>query len=157
MKVGLVSSKGGHLGQIKIIFTKEVIGKNEAVLITESEKKIKKEEKSFLGKFRTYYFKKDNLSFNPIEYLIATINLIRLYRKENISLIVTNGAQISIPAVIGAKLIGIKSIFIDTIIRVKTPNWSARFCYYFSDVFIVQHKSMMGKYGKKAIYRGGVL
>src|SRR3990167_4643372 len=134
MKVGLVSSKGGHLGQIKIIFTKEVIGKNEAVLITESEKKIKKEEKSFLGKFRTYYF-----------------------RKENISLIVTNGAQISIPAVIGAKLIGIKSIFIDTIIRVKTPNWSARFCYYFSDVFIVQHKSMMGKYGKKAIYRGGVL
>ena len=59
--IALVTSKGGHLGQIKLIFTKEVIGNNHAILITESEEKSKiknkSEEKSFLGEFKTYFFR----------------------------------------------------------------------------------------------------
>ncbi len=160
MKIALIASQGGHLGQIHIIFTKKVLGKHGAVLITEHqdvEKQGAFKEKSFLGKYRTYYFKKDHLGFNPFAYLSTIITLRRIFKKENVKCLVTNGAQISIPAVIAGKLSGVKTIFIDTVIRVKTPNWSARASYFFSDIFLVQHLDMMKKYGKRARHEGGVL
>jgi UDP-N-acetylglucosamine:LPS N-acetylglucosamine transferase len=160
MKIAFISSKGGHLGQIKLIFTQEVIGSNTAVLITETEddSKIGYENNSFLKKYKTYYFKKDKLlKIDPFNYLSATINLAKILKNEKIDLVVTNGAQISIPAVIAARFLGIKSIFIDTVIRVKTPNWSARACYPFVDKFFVQHKNMEKVYGRKAKYIGGII
>lgn len=159
MNITFVSSQGGHSGQIKIIFTNEVIGDNNAVLITERPKaKGHWKDKSFNGKFRTYFFEKDILlKLNPFSYLSAMIKLMKIFRDEKTEVVVTNGAQLSIPALIGAKLMGIKTVFIDTVIRVKTPNWSAKACYYFSDIFLVQHEEMIKKYGKNAIYAGGIL
>jgi len=160
MKIALIASQGGHLGQIHIIFTKKVLEKNDVILITEHQDAKKQgtfEEKTFLGKYRTYYFEKDRLRFNPFDYLSAIIRLRKIFKKERIKCIVTNGAQLSIPAVIAGKLLGVKTIFIDTVIRVKTPDWSARASYFFSDIFLVQHPSMAKKYGKRARYEGGIL
>lgn len=158
LNIAFISSQGGHSGQMKIIFTREVIGKNNAVFITESQNPKAPEFNSFQKKYKTYYFRKDYLLVpNPIRYIKYFFQIRNLLKKENINLIVTNGAQISIPSVIAAKSLGIKTIFIDTFIRVKTPNWSARFCYFFSDIFLVQHESMREKYGKKSIFKGSVL
>ena len=158
MNIAFVSSKGGHLGQIKLIFTNAVIGKHNAILVTEtSDKDLSTKEKFFNNKYKTYFFKKDYLGVHRLRYLMTMRRLMRIFRKEKIDLVVTNGAHLSIPAVIGAKLMGIKTLFIDTVIRVKTPNWSERASYPFSDIFLVQHKSMAVKYGKKAEYVGGVL
>ncbi len=157
MKLAFITSQGGHLGQIKIIFTKEVIGNNKAILITESEKGKHKKETYFQKLYPTYFFEKDVLRFNPITYLKTLIALKKIFLEERVDMIITNGAQLSIPAVLAARLLGKKVIFIDTIVRTVTPNWSARFCYFFSTLFIVQHKSMAKKYGKRAIYRGGIL
>ena len=158
MNIAFVSSQGGHSGQIKLIFNNEVIGDNGAIFVTETPDKDRRpKEKSFNQRFTTYLFKKDNLSFNPFKYLFTMMALMKLFKKEKINLIVTNGAQLSIPAVIAGKLMGIKTIFIDTVIRVETPNWSARACYFFSDIFLVQHKNMMKKYGRRAIFRGGIV
>ena len=158
MKIAFVASKGGHLGQIKIIFTNEVIGKNEAILVTESsERDLRAKEGYFNGKYRTYFFRKDYLGLNPFRYLSAILQLRTLFMKEKIDIVVTNGAQISIPAVIAARLLRIKSIFIDTIVRVKSPNWSARACYMFSNKFVVQHRNMIKKYGNKSEYWGSII
>ncbi len=158
MNIAFIASQGGHSGQIHIIFTEEVIGRNRPILITEHpELAGTKKDKSFLKKYPVYYFRKDYLGFNPFRYLVAFLKLRDIFKKERISLMVTNGAQISIPAVIAAKTLKIKTIFIDTVIRVKTPNWSARACYFFSDIFLVQHRNMIKKYGKKARYEGGIL
>ena len=161
MKIAFVASQGGHLGQIKIIFTDNVLKNHSAILVTETEDAKKQgtfKEKSFLGKYRTYYFKKDILLIiNPINYIKTALRLKKIFKKEKIECIITNGAQISIPAVIAGKILGIKTIFLDTVIRVKTPNWSARASYIFSDIFLVQHREMAEKYGKKAKYPGGIL
>lgn len=97
------------------------------------------------------------LNFNPFEYLKRFFQLRTLFIRKKVECLVTNGAQLSIPAVMAARSLGIYSIFIDTFIRVKTPNWSARFCYWFVDRFIVQHETMKAKYGKKAEFQGSVL
>lgn len=159
MNIALVSSQGGHSGQMKIIFKDEVLKGNNAIFITEKPgKKVFSEENAFNGKFRTYYFPKDILLFpEPFRYIKTMFQLIKIFKKEKIDLIITNGAQISIPAVIGAKLLGIKTIFMETVIRVKTTTWSAKVCYPFVDKFIVQHPWMAEKYGKKAEYHGGIL
>ena len=155
--IAIITSQGGHLGQMKLLFSQEVIRLDNCILITEDlNPKVK--TKSFLGKYTTYYFKKDILlKPNPFTYLKTLFNLINILRKEKIDIIFTNGAQISIPAVIACKILGIKSIFIDTVIRVKTPNWSAHAYYPFANEFWVQHQNMAKKYGRKAKYVGGIV
>jgi UDP-N-acetylglucosamine:LPS N-acetylglucosamine transferase len=158
MNIAFVSSKGGHLGQIKIIFTPEVIGDRKAILITEESGKAGVvKEKNFHNRYRTYLFGKDVLGVNPFRYLATMFRLMKIYRKEKIDLVVTNGAQISIPGVIAARLMGIRTLFIDTVVRVKSANWSARASYFFSDIFMVQHANMCKPYGKRAIFRGSIL
>ncbi len=157
MNIAFVSSKGGHLGQIGLIFTKEVIGENNAILITESSDSLLTKEKYFNEKYRTYFFRKDYLGINAFRYLATLFKIIKIFRKEKIQVVITNGAQISIPAIMACKILRVKSIFIDTIVRVKTPNWSARACYLLTDRFIVQHKSMMKRYGKKSEYWGSII
>lgn len=160
MNIALIASQGGHSGQMKIIFTPEVIGRNKIIFITEKEGQndsVTMKEKYFLDKYMAYLFRKDYLSFYPLRYLRTIFYLRKIFEREKIDLIITNGAQISIPAVIAGKLSGIKTLFIDTVIRVKTPNWSARASYFFSDIFLVQHPNMARKYGRKAKYVGGIL
>lgn len=159
MKIAFVSSQGGHSGQIKLLFDKEVIGNNGAIFITETPKEDRTpKENSFKDKFTTYFFKKDYLlNINPYRYLKTLFELIKIFRKEKIDVIVTNGAQLSIPAVIGAKLLGKKVIFLETFIRVKTTTWSAKVCYPLSDIFLVQHPEMIKLYGPKAQFRGCII
>lgn len=159
MTVALLSSQGGHSGQMRILFTPQVLGNREAIFITESESvPYTVKAKGFQDRYKTYYFQKDVLlRLNPFAYVQSVVDLYNVFKKENIHLVITNGAQISITGAIAAKLLGIPVVFIDTVVRVKTPNWSARVCYWLSDTFIVQHASMAAKYGKKAIYRGEIL
>lgn len=157
MNIAFVSSLGGHSGQIKIIFTPEVIGNNNAILITESSDSLKTQEKYFHSKYRTYFFKKDYLGANPFKHLSTLFKIKRILKDEEIDILITNGAQISLPALIAAKILGIKTLFIETIIRNKTTTWSAKLSYPFSDTFLVQHPNMIKKYGSKVQYVGGIL
>jgi UDP-N-acetylglucosamine:LPS N-acetylglucosamine transferase len=160
MKIAFVSSQGGHSGQIQILFTPKTTGKHKAVFITENPKvksRYTSKEKSFQKKWKTYFFRKDYLQLYPWRYVQEFFQLREIFKREGIDCIVTNGAQISIPACLAARSLRIYTIFIDTVIRVKTPNWSARACYYISNLFLVQHPNMARKYGKKARYEGGIL
>lgn len=159
MTIALVSSQGGHAGQMRLLFTPDVLGSHKAIFITESESAPRTmKRKGFQQKYPAYYLEKDHLlTLNPIAYLKSVRDLYRLFKRHAISLVVTNGAQLSITAAIAARLQNIPLVFIDTVVRVKTPNWSARVCYYFADMFIVQHASMRAAYGRRALYPGEIL
>lgn len=158
MNIALVSSQGGHSGQMGIIFTPAVLGNHKTIFVTETPNADRKtKEHYFQQKYRTYFFEKDVLRVNPITYATTLWRLLSIFKKERTDVLITNGAQLSIPAVVAARLLGIHVIFLDTFIRVKTPNWSARFCYFFSHEFLVQHKNMAAKYGRRARFEGSVL
>lgn len=148
MKIALVASAGGHLAQIEKIFTKEVIGNNEYILITERNPKSEKMKNVILF---------DYLKLNPLKNFIAMLKLRKIFIRENIKMVITTGADLGTMAMIAGKMLGIKTVFIETIIRVKTPTLTGRVAYPFSDIFLVQHKGMEKLIGKKAIYRGGIL
>ncbi len=159
MTIALVSSQGGHSGQMRILFTPSVLENHRAIFITESESApMTVRDKGFQGKYATYYLEKDVLlQLNPVAYIKSVMDLYNVFKREKVHLVITNGAQISITAGIAARILGIPLVFIDTVVRVKTPDWSARVCYFLSDVFIVQHASMARRYGRRVIYRGEIL
>jgi beta-1,4-N-acetylglucosaminyltransferase len=148
MKIALVCSAGGHLTQIQKIFTKEVLGENEYLLVTERNPKSEKIENAVLL---------DYLKLDPIKNFFATIKLFKLFRKEKIKMVITTGADIGVAAMLAGKLLRIKTVFIETVIRVKTPTLTGRMAYPFCDVFLVQHKGLEKMIGKRAVYKGGIL
>ncbi|MDP1695953.1 MAG: PssD/Cps14F family polysaccharide biosynthesis glycosyltransferase [archaeon] len=149
MKIAFAASAGGHLTQIETIFTKRVIGDNKFIMLTEKNSKTEKLP------YKTYFF--EQLNKNPLKYFLALIRCIKILKKEKIKLVITTGAEIGLVSMIAGKLLGIKTIFIETIIRVKNPTLSGRLSYPFSDIFLVQNKGMEKHYGKRAKYVGGII
>ena len=77
--------------------------------------------------------------------------------KERPDWVVTTGAECGTAAVIAGKLLGCKTMFIETASRYRTKTMSAKICYPLVDKFFVQHEEALAVFGKKAEYIGGVL
>lgn len=92
-----------------------------------------------------------------IKLLSCVPALFKIIKRERPNLVVSTGGQIAIPVFYIAKLFGSKTIFIETWTRVYSPTLTGRLVYPLSDVFLVQWKELLKKYGKKAKYVGGVV
>lgn len=67
----------------------------------------------------------------------------------------STGAMIAYPALVLAKLMGIKTIFVECMFNVYDTTLTARLSYPFVDLFIVQWEELLKIY-PKAVYRGRV-
>ena len=98
-----------------------------------------------------------NIGKNPLIMASASLSILRVLLKEKPKLIVSTGSEIAIPAFYLARLLGIKTIFIETWTRVIQPSGTGRLVYPVSDIFLVQWERLLGKYGKKAKYEGAIV
>lgn len=149
MKIIFAGSAGGHITELFAILNKDVLGDSEIIVFTE------KTERTIKFKNKKYFFMP--MGYNPFLYVPSLIKSIFILKKEKIDLVVTNGAEIGVPSVIAAKILGIKSIFIDISAAASVPHLAGKFCYPFVDYFLIQYPDMKKHYGKKAIYAGGIL
>jgi UDP-N-acetylglucosamine:LPS N-acetylglucosamine transferase len=99
----------------------------------------------------------DNLGENPLKLLSSLPRIFRILHKERPHVIVSTGAEIAIPVFYTAKLLRIKTIFIESWCRVNKPSIAGKIVYPIADVFFVQWKQLLKKYGKKAKYEGAVI
>lgn len=83
----------------------------------------------------------------------ATWDAGRILWKSNPHAIISAGPSMAIPLFWMAKLWGVKTIFIESWVRVKHKSLSGRFVYPVSDLFFVQWPSMKKVY-KRALYAG---
>ncbi len=104
---------------------------------------------------RTYTF--DNLTKYPYKVILHLMKMIKILIDERPDWVISDGAEIAIPVFVAAKLLRIKTIFIESICRVNQPSFTGRLVYPISDVFFVQWSSLLSKYGSKARYEGGVI
>ncbi len=88
--------------------------------------------------------------------LFATCNQTQKQNTEKPNVIISTGSNITIPIFILGKLLGCKTIYIECSAQVRTPSLSGKICYLFADLFIVQWKYLLNRYGNKAVY-GGLL
>ena len=146
MKICLVCSHGGHLAEI--LRLQEAFEGHDTFFITYDSARTRELERKHLLR---------NIGINPLLMACAFIATFRILLKEKPKLIISTGAEIAIPAFYLAKLLGIKTIFIESWTRVLQPTGTGRIIYPVSDVFLVQWERLLTRYGKKAKYEGAIV
>ncbi len=149
MKIAFATPGGGHLTELQKIFSREVIKNNHIVYITEKTSRTEK------LKEKKYFFKK--LENNPLDYFPALIKGLLILKKEKVNFVITTGGEIALPSIIAGWILGLKTIFIESITRVEMPSLAGKLCYPFSKIFLVQNPETLPYYGRKTKYFGGIV
>jgi len=147
MKIALVCNLGGHLTQM--FFLLEAFENHEIFFVTNNDPRIKQ------IKYKKFIVEHINLSL--LKMIKAFIKTFKILLNEKPDYIISTGAEIAIPFCILGKIIGIKTIYIESWSRVKNPSKTGKILYYIADIFLVQWPDLLKEYGKKARYEGGVV
>jgi beta-1,4-N-acetylglucosaminyltransferase len=98
-----------------------------------------------------------NIGFNPVLLAIAFFRTAWIFARERPDVVVTDGAEIALPAVLIGRALGLRIIFIEVWTRVRLPTLTGRIAYPLSDAFFVLWPELLAAYGPKAQYEGGLL
>jgi beta-1,4-N-acetylglucosaminyltransferase len=147
MKIALVCNLGGHLTQM--FFLLEAFENHEIFFVTNNDPRIKQ------IKYKKFIVEYINVSL--LKMIKAFFKTFKILLNEKPDYILSTGAEIAIPFCILGKIMGIKTIYIESWSRVKNPSRTGRILYYIADIFLVQWPDLLKEYGKKARYEGGVV
>jgi len=149
-KLCLVCSAGGHLAEISHL--KKCYSKYPHFFITFE----RIDTKNLADREKVYFI--EDPSRSPIKFLRSLFQSLRILNKERPSVIMSTGAGIAVaPCYIGKLIFKSKIIFFESFCRIEEPSLSARLIYPIADLFFVQWKDLLKKYGEKAIYRGSIV
>ena len=146
MKICLVCSHGGHLTEM--LELSEAFQGHDTFFVTCKSQRTARLKRSY----RFANFTKDRLSlfsFVP--------RVLRILLQERPKVVVSTGAELAVPVFYLAKLLGIKTIFVESCCRVVHPSLTGRLVYPVADVFLVQWPSLVRSYGPRARYAGSLL
>lgn len=133
LKIGFITSKGGHLTQILQI--------NKLYI-----KSCPKFWVTFKGEDTALYLKKEKVYFAFFPESRSYINLIKnfflalhIIKKEAPNILISSGAGIAIPFFVIGKILKIKLIYIEPFDFVAYPSLTGKIVYKLADLFLVQH------------------
>ncbi len=152
-KICLICSLGGHFEQMTKL--RDIYSKYENFFIIP---KISYRSQMKVAENRTREILDINEGRgirNPVLFVIAFIQSLIILLKEKPTIILSTGAGIAIPSFLLAKILRIKTIYIESFARIKFPSKSGKFCYYLSDLFLIQHENLL-KYYPRAKYYGSL-
>jgi beta-1,4-N-acetylglucosaminyltransferase len=149
MKLALVCSHGGHLTETLQIL--DAFTEHEVFFATYHSTR----DTEVTQIARTYFTQ--NIGISLFRMLRATLWTLRILRREKPDVIVSLGAEIALPFFYLGKLLGIKTIFIESWCRVANISGTGRLVYPVADVFWVQWPQLLEVCGDKAQYRGAVI
>lgn len=145
-KVCLACSAGGHLTEL--LSVKEAWEGYESFLVT-----FRREDTAGMeGKI--YYI--EDPRRNPLQLLRNIWQALRVVLEERPGAIITTGAGVVVPLCYIGKLLGSRIIYIESFARIDSPSLSGRLLYPIADLFFVQWRALLSKYGRKAQYGGGI-
>lgn len=152
-RVLFISSVGGHLEQL--LSLNLTMNEYEHTIVTEKNPATI----HLKSKFESIYFMPYMVRKNVLNFLfnlfILSYKSIYLIIKVKPKVIVTTGTSCCIIICIIAKLVGIKTIYIESFARVHSATLTGKLCYKFVDVFIIQWKELKKIY-PKALYLGSI-
>lgn len=148
MKISIISSSGGHLYKTHLL--KQWWGKYQHFWVTKddslSRSLLKKEKKYFA------HFPENRNLPNAIRNLCLAFKILL---KEKPDLVFSMGAGVAPPFFLVAKILKIKTIYMENFIFIDHATLSGKICYPLADNFIVQRKKLLNKY-PRAKYLGPI-
>lgn len=147
MKIALVCSHGGHLTEMLRLM--EAFEGHDVFFVTYISPRTE-----HLA-YRKYLI--ENIGMNPFRMMASFLKMISILGNEKPDLILSTGSEIAIPAMVIAKLVGIKTIFIESWCRINSKSFTGLILYHVADEFLVQWPQMLKVYGRKARFEGAVI
>jgi UDP-N-acetylglucosamine:LPS N-acetylglucosamine transferase len=144
--VALVCSHGGHLTEL-LTLQPAWAGFSHFWLTYDAPR-----TRSLPGAYRLR-----NIGFNPILMTVALVRTLLVFARERPNVIITDGAEIAIPAVLIGRALGCRIIFVEVWTRVRLPTLTGRIVYPLCDAFFVMWPELLESYGPKARYEGGLI
>jgi beta-1,4-N-acetylglucosaminyltransferase len=145
-KLCIVSSCGGHLTEVRLL--KPAYEDSEHFYVLNDKAELSEDMKG-----RTFFIRHSERDW------LLFMNLLeawRILRNEKPDLILSTGAGPVVPFALVGKLLGIRSIFIETFTRVARPSLTGRIMYRLADRFFYQWKQLE-RFFPKGVYGGPVI
>jgi UDP-N-acetylglucosamine:LPS N-acetylglucosamine transferase len=98
-----------------------------------------------------------NIGFNPLLMAIGFARTLLVFARERPTVVITDGAEIAIPAVLIGRALGCRIVFVEVWTRVRLPTLTGRIVYPLCDAFFVMWPELLQSYGPKARYEGGLV
>lgn len=149
MKICLVCSHGGHLTE-----TMQILEAFEGHRIF----------------FATYHSARDgdvreiapayftnNIGTNPLRMLLACFWALGILLREKPQVVLSLGAEIALPFLYLAKVLRMRTIYIESWCRVEDLSLTGKLVRPITDVFLVQWPQMLAVAGPKARFWGAVV
>jgi beta-1,4-N-acetylglucosaminyltransferase len=149
MKIGLICSHGGHLTE-----TLQILAAFEGHQIFFATYHSARDES--IRQLGPVYFT-DNIGTSARRMLLACWWALGVLRRERPDVILSLGAEIAIPFFYWSKILGIKTLFIESWCRVESLSKTGRLVYPVADQFWVQWPQMLAISGRKGRYYGAVI
>lgn len=148
-KLGIITSKGGHLIAIKQL--NHIFSKYNHFWVTFRGQ----DSEEYLMDERVYYafFPESRNIVNAIKNVFLAMKILTQERPD---ILISSGAGLAVPFFIIGKLFKIKLVFIETYDYIKYPSLTGKILYNMVDLFLVQH-TIQKKWYPKAQYWGSLL
>ena len=146
----LVCSPGGHLAQLERLL--EAFDGHELSLVTYRSPRGPRPIPSVSNTYLVPY-----IGTNPIRLLGAMPTFLRALYRQRPQVLVSTGSEIAIALFFIAKLVGMKTLYIESLSRVRSRSGTGRIVYHLADRFFVQWEPLLEHYWPKAEFRGRVV
>lgn len=149
MKLCLVCSSGGHF--LELFFLKDFWKDHEHFWVTF----LKKDNASLLAGENVYQAYSPT-NRNPVNFIRNLFLAFRILIKEKPRLIISTGAGVAVPFLYVGKLLGLKTVYLESQTRVRDLSLTGKLVYLTVDHFLVQWPELAQRY-RKARCEGQVL
>ncbi|HMD83678.1 MAG TPA: PssD/Cps14F family polysaccharide biosynthesis glycosyltransferase [Terriglobia bacterium] len=152
VKIGLIAARGGHMKQL--LFLREAYSSYTCFLVTNRVA----EDVAPTPEISARYFVADinqGKWTNPFRLCRIFLQYAWIYWREKPNFIISTGPGIAVPGFMLGRLLGVKTIFIESGARVVSLSHAGRLCYHLSDLFLVQNRALTQRY-PRASYHGAL-
>ncbi len=148
-KIALICSSGGHLFQLfRLRDSFEKYPRFWVTFLTEDAQVLLKNEKVYCAYSPT--------NRNVINFIRNFFLALKIVRKERPTVMISTGAGVAVPFFYLGRMLGIKTIYLESLARIDDLSLSGKMVYHFADHFLVQWEDLARRY-KKAVYAGKVI
>lgn len=149
IKIALVCSHGGHLTEMQALWP--AFEGQECFFVTyrcERTEKLADEQRTYLL---------ENIGMNVWRMAKAFVKAAVVLMQEHPDVVLSTGSEIAVPFLWLGKLLGAKTVYIESWCRVHTRSGTGPLVYPVADLFLVQWPDVLRLYGVKARFVGGLV
>ena len=145
-KIGIVSSCGGHLTEIRAL--RPLYESRDHFYVVNDRITLPPDMEG-----RTYFIRH---SERDALFVVNLLEAWRILRRERPALLISTGAGPIVPFALVGKLLGIRCLYIEIGTQIESPSLTGRIMYWLADRFFYQWPALQ-RYFPKGVYGGTLL